>query len=138
MTHKLTHDWLQNLVLIQDTEGKTTNPPGSVIACDSPFLEGAPPKFQPFVAYAPGTIAPQLWNLFHSSPQLYQKLTGCYVAFELIAEMFERMNISDDNPYMKMIRAEQDGILLAQKCVQDGMKKTADQVNREDERKNRG
>ena len=135
MTHKLTHDFLQELVLLKDETGIACGTPGAVIATDKPFISGKPPMFQHFCAYAPGTVAPQLWNLFQVSPQLYQKLTGCYVAFEGIANMFEQLGISEDNPYMKLIRAEQDSILLAQKCVQDGMQQTAKQVQQDEERK---
>ena len=138
MTHKLTHDWLQDLVLLQDEQGLACGVPGAVVATDKPFLQGQPPKFQHFAAYAPGTVAPQLWNLFQVSPQLYQKLTGCYAAFEQIATMFEGLGITEDNPYMLMIRAEQDSILLAQKCVQEGLQPTANAVRQDMERKNRG
>lgn len=134
MTHKLTHDWLQELVLLGDESGTACGIPGAVIACDISFLTGKPPKFQHFAAFGPGTVEPQLWNLFQVSPQLYQKLTGCYAAFEEIAAMFERINISEDNPYLKMIRAEQDSILLVQKCAQEGLQKTADQLTKEMER----
>ena len=111
---------------------------GNIIACDANSLVGMPHKWQPFTAYVEGSVAPQLWNLFQASPQMYQKLTACYAAFEQLSQMFETLHIPDDNPFAKLIHEQQESILLAQQCVQSGVMPTALAFQAEQERKNRG
>lgn len=132
-----THANFEQLVLLNDTDGTSTGTKGAILAVDRDQIESGKGTFVPFSAFAPGTVAPQLFDFLQCAPLLYQQLTRQYASLQIIADKMEEGGMPANNPLLVMIANMQDAVLLSQAAARDGIMKASAAIDREEERLNR-